>query len=75
MTCYAYGGDFGDESNDADLIMEGLLLSGRTPMPSQAEYAKVIQPVTVKLVEDSTQLIITKHYDFVDLSGLNGWRR
>lgn len=71
VTYYAYGGDFGDEPNDADFIMDGLLLSDHTPMPSLAEYAKVIQPVTVKLTEDSSQLIITNHYDFVDLSGLN----
>lgn len=71
VTYYAYGGDFGDEPNDADFIMDGLLLSDHTPMPSLAEYAKVIQPVSVKLAEDSSQLVVTNHYDFVDLSGLN----
>lgn len=69
-TFYAYGGDFGDEPNDADFIMDGLVLSDHTPMPSLAEYAKNIQPVEVKLAEDSTQLVITNHYAFVDLSGL-----
>ncbi|KAK2762702.1 hypothetical protein FQN54_000876 [Arachnomyces sp. PD_36] len=68
---YAYGGDFGDEPNDADFIMDGLTLSDHTPMPSLAEYAKNIQPVEVKLSDDSTQLVITNHYDFLDLSGLN----
>ncbi|KAB8221470.1 glycosyl hydrolases family 2, TIM barrel domain-containing protein [Aspergillus novoparasiticus] len=68
---FAYGGDFGDEPNDADFIMDGLTLSDHTPMPSLLEYAKIIQPVTVRLTEDSSQMIVTNHYDFVDLSGLN----
>lgn len=67
---YAYGGDFGDEPNDADFIMDGLVLSDHTPMPSLGEYAKIIQPVSVNLTEDSSKMIITNHYAFVDLSGL-----
>ncbi|KAJ5165419.1 uncharacterized protein N7500_007249 [Penicillium coprophilum] len=67
---YAYGGDFGDTPNDGDFIMDGLVLSDHTPMPSMGEYAKNIQPVTMNLTADSTQLVITNHYDFIDLSGL-----
>ncbi|KAL4779023.1 glycosyl hydrolases family 2, TIM barrel domain-containing protein [Aspergillus varians] len=68
---YAYGGDFGDEPNDADFVMDGLTLSDHTPMPSLLEYAKIIQPVAVSLAEDSTKMVVTNHYDFVDLSGLD----
>lgn len=68
---YAYGGDFGDEPNDADFVMDGLTLSDHTPMPSLLQYAKIIQPVTVNLTEDSTKMVVTNHYDFVDLSGLD----
>ena len=67
---YAYGGDFGDEPNDADFIMDGLSLSDHSPMPSVIEFAKIIQPVGVKLTEDSTQMVVTNYYDFVDLSRL-----
>lgn len=67
---YAYGGDFGDEPNDADFIMDGLTLSDHTPMPSLHEYAKAIQPVTVNLTGDSSKMNVTNHYDFVDLSRL-----
>ncbi|KAF9883700.1 hypothetical protein FE257_003038 [Aspergillus nanangensis] len=68
---YAYGGDFGDEPNDADFVMDGLTLSDHTPMPSLLEYAKIIQPVSVSLTEDSSKMVVTSHYDFVDLSGLD----
>lgn len=68
---YAYGGDYGGVPNDGDFIMDGLTLSDHTPMPSIFQYAKVIQPVTTKLTEDKSQLVIVNHYDFIDLSGLN----
>lgn len=68
---YAYGGDFGDEPNDADFVMDGLTLSDHTPMPSLLEYAKLIQPVSMALTEDTKQMIVTNHYDFVDLGGLD----
>ncbi|KAL3461218.1 glycosyl hydrolases family 2, TIM barrel domain-containing protein [Aspergillus heterothallicus] len=71
LTYFGYGGDFGDEPNDADFVMDGLTLSDHTPMPSLLEYAKIIQPVSVNLTDDGTQMAITNHYAFVDLSGLD----
>ncbi|KAL4874448.1 glycosyl hydrolases family 2, TIM barrel domain-containing protein [Aspergillus karnatakaensis] len=68
---YAYGGDFGDEPNDADFVMDGLTLSDHTPMPSLLEYAKIIQPVSVNLTEDGNSLVVVNYYDFSDLSGLD----
>ncbi|KPI38334.1 Beta-galactosidase [Cyphellophora attinorum] len=68
---YAYGGDFGDEPNDADFILDGMMLSDHSPMPSIYEYSKTIQPVEVAFDSSSKQLTITNHYDFLDLSHLN----
>ncbi|ETN38299.1 uncharacterized protein HMPREF1541_06330 [Cyphellophora europaea CBS 101466] len=68
---YAYGGDFGDEPNDADFIMDGLMLSDHSPMPSIFEYAKAIQPVEVKWDNDTGEVNIHNWYAFIDLSGLN----
>lgn len=68
---YAYGGDFGDYPNDADFVMDGLTLSDHTPMPSLFEYAKIIQPVSVSLSDNSSSMVVTNHYAFVDLSGLD----
>lgn len=71
VTYYAYGGDFGDEPNDGDFIMDGLTLSDHTPMPSLREYAKVIQPVSVKLAKNGSAMTVVNHYDFLDLSHID----
>ena len=67
---YAYGGDFDEYPNDADFIMDGLVLSDHTPMPSLGEYAKIIQPISVNLTEDGSQMTVQNWYGFVDLSHL-----
>ncbi|KAF5983790.1 beta-galactosidase [Fusarium coicis] len=71
VTYYAYGGDFGDEPNDGDFIMDGLVLSDHSPMPSLKEYAKVIQPVSVKMANNGSAMVVINHYDFSDLSNLD----
>jgi beta-galactosidase len=68
---YGYGGDFGDEPNDGVFIMDGLMLSDHSPMPSIFEYAKVIQPVTVNATSDGSKVVVINHYDFSDLSALD----
>ncbi|KAL5615788.1 hypothetical protein FOBRF1_004536 [Fusarium oxysporum] len=71
ITYYAYGGDFGDEPNDGDFIMDGLVLSDHSPMPSLKEYAKIIQPVSVNLAKNGSAMTVVNHYDFSDLSHLD----
>ena len=44
---YAYGGDFGDDPNDGNFVIDGLLFPDRRPSPALAELAKVQQPVAV----------------------------
>ncbi|KAF5548239.1 beta-galactosidase [Fusarium mexicanum] len=71
VTFYAYGGDFGDEPNDDDFIMDGLVLSDHSPMPSLKEYTKVIQLVSVHLAKNGSAMMVVNHYDFSDLSRLD----
>ncbi|OPZ30376.1 MAG: Evolved beta-galactosidase subunit alpha [Lentisphaerae bacterium ADurb.BinA184] len=47
---YAYGGDFGDEPNDGNFVIDGLLFPDRTPSPGLVEYKKVIEPVQCEAV-------------------------
>ncbi|PSN68879.1 hypothetical protein BS50DRAFT_490864 [Corynespora cassiicola Philippines] len=69
---YAYGGDFGDEPNDADFIMDGLMLSDHSPMPSIFEYKKVIQPVEIKWADNGTDEFQVKNWHgFIDLSSFD----
>ena len=42
---WAYGGDFGDEPNDKNFCINGLVWPDRTPHPAMFEFKKVAQPV------------------------------
>lgn len=47
----AFGGDFGDKPNDADMCMCGLVSGDRTPHPSYFEARQVQRPVVISGVE------------------------
>jgi len=68
---FAYGGDFGDEPNDAQFLINGLVFPDRTPSPGLIEYKKVLEPVQTEAVDLAHgKLRLTNRYDFADLSGL-----
>lgn len=46
---YLYGGDFGDEPNNGNFCIDGLVFPDRTPGPGLVQYAQVICPVKVKV--------------------------
>ena len=46
----AYGGDFGDQPNDANFCCDGLVSAEREPHPAMDEHAKLAQPVHVEAV-------------------------
>ncbi|KAJ8129719.1 hypothetical protein O1611_g3911 [Lasiodiplodia mahajangana] len=66
---YGYGGDFGDEPNDYNFVMDGLCDSQHFPGPGLSEYSKVIEPVQV-LGMDGNQIRIVNRYDFLTLDHL-----
>ena len=41
---FGYGGDFGEVVHDGNFVMDGMILSDDTPMPSLYEYAAVVAP-------------------------------
>jgi beta-galactosidase len=45
---YAYGGDFGDEINDGNFCINGVLFPDQTPKPAMYEVKKVFQPVDIR---------------------------
>jgi beta-galactosidase len=68
---WAYGGDFGDEPNDANFCADGMVFPDRTPHPAMFEFKKLAQPLKVSAI-DATQgrfEIFNKNY-FIDLSYL-----
>lgn len=66
----AYGGDFGDEPNDYNFVMDGLLLSEHSISSNIAQYAKAIEPVQTLLLLHDGALIVNR-YDFLTLDHLD----
>jgi beta-galactosidase len=65
---WAYGGDFGDQPNDGNFCVRGLVSSDRKPYPHYYEVQKVYQPVVFKLLDDKNVMIsVTNHFDFLSL--------
>lgn len=65
---FAYGGDFGDQPNDGNFVIDGLIFPDRTPSPGLLEYKKVLEPIRVEAVDIlNGRLSINNLYDFVSL--------
>ena len=54
----AYGGDFGDKPNDGQFVMNGTVLSDRTPEPGYHEVKHVFQPFDIKFSEDGSHVTV-----------------
>lgn len=69
---FAYGGDFGDEPNDGNFCIDGMIFPDRRPHPCLMEYKKVLQPVAVEPVAPlAGRFRIVNRYDFRSLAGLS----
>ena len=67
---WAYGGDFGDEPNDANFVCDGIVSSDRVPHPALWELKKVHQPVEVAW--NKGKLEVRNKHDFTTLDALQG---
>ncbi|MCL2740581.1 MAG: DUF4981 domain-containing protein [Oscillospiraceae bacterium] len=72
---WAYGGDFGDEPNDGNFCIDGLIWPDRRPHPGMEECRKVLQPLHVTAADlPAGRLRVRSEYGFTDASGLcMGW--
>ena len=66
---YAYGGDFGDEPNDGNFVMDGLCDSEHMPGPGLIELKKAYQPIHISCKSDheSSRFYVKNLHDFADL--------
>ena len=68
---FAYGGDFGDEPNNSNFCIDGLVMPDRTASPGLLEYKKVIEPVKTEVINVLDGILrITNLYDFITLDHL-----
>jgi beta-galactosidase len=73
---FAYGGDFGDQPNDGNFCIDGLVSPDRQPHTGLLELKQVIAPVCIEAVDVQQGIFeIMNRYDFMDLSHLAlSWR-
>src|SRR5207253_10808886 len=64
---WAYGGDFGDEPNDANFCADGLVWPDREPHPALFELKHLAQPVRVEALGRG-RFRIRNRQAFADLS-------
>ena len=73
---FAYGGDFGDEPNDGNFVIDGLLFPDRTPSPAMTQLKQMLAPVLTEAVDAGQgKLRITNRHMFSGLDGLEAhWK-
>jgi beta-galactosidase len=70
---WGYGGDFGDEPNDKNFCINGLVWPDREPHPALLELKKVQQPVHVKPSNLAHGRVrVRNEYETTNLSSLRG---
>jgi beta-galactosidase len=70
---WAYGGDFGDEPNDKNFCINGLIWPDRAPHPAMFECKKLFQPVRVTARSARAgKFRIENRQHFTDLRWLRG---
>lgn len=66
---WGYGGDFGDEPNDDNFCINGLVFPDRTPQPALWEVKKVYQYIKVKPIDlKNGKVEIINKYDFTNIN-------
>lgn len=70
--CWLYGGDFGEQPNDADFCINGMIAPDRVPHPGCHEMKHCYSPIAIKLIQTETTYTLVEiqnRYDFTsDLS-------
>lgn len=56
---YAYGGDFGDEINDRQFCINGLVFPDRTPHPALFEAKRLQQPFLFTVAEEEQSIYVS----------------
>jgi len=72
---WAYGGDFGDQPNDGNFCIDGVVFPDRTPKPALWEHHALAAPVRVSASVDDLRagrVTIHNRQDFRDLAWLRG---
>ena len=72
-TRWAYGGDFGDQPNDGNFVLDGLVWPDRRPKPALLEHRQIAAPVRFAVTGDvarTGEIDVENRQDWRDLSWL-----
>ncbi|MDD5698570.1 MAG: glycoside hydrolase family 2 TIM barrel-domain containing protein [Victivallaceae bacterium] len=61
---WAYGGDFGDEPNDKNFCINGLVWPDRTPHPAMYEFKYLAQPVGIDALEAESGRFVVRNKNY-----------
>jgi beta-galactosidase len=68
MEYWAYGGDYGDEPNDKNFCINGILMPDRKPNPALYEVKKIYQQIDIVPIDiDNGKFEIINKYSFLSL--------
>ncbi|GAB4178124.1 MAG: glycoside hydrolase family 2 TIM barrel-domain containing protein [Terrimicrobiaceae bacterium] len=67
---WAYGGDFGDQPNDANFVCDGLVGADRRPRAGLTELQHLAQPVSATLAKAGRGILVIKVENRRDFLGL-----
>lgn len=59
---HAYGGDFGEEIHDGSFVCDGMVLSEGTPTPMLSEFAAVVSPIKLDIL-DNAMVVENRRHD------------
>ncbi|MCJ8014054.1 DUF4981 domain-containing protein [Paenibacillus sp. KQZ6P-2] len=69
---FGYGGDFGDQPNDSNFCIDGLVSPDRVPHTGLLELKQIIAPVRIEAEDlEAGKFRVTNLYDFSTLSHLS----
>lgn len=74
---FAYGGDFGDQPNDGNFVMDGLCTSAHEPGPGLLELKKVFEPIEIRyhFTHEKDRLELVNRYNFLAVDHLRAeWK-
>ena len=66
---WAYGGDYGDEPNDGNFVLDGMVWPDRRPKPAMFEHRQLAGPVRL-IGSDHGHVTVENRQDWRDLSWL-----
>jgi beta-galactosidase len=70
---WAYGGDFGDEPNDANFVCDGIVWPDRTPKPALYEFQYLAAPLKATALDLAKGIFrITNKQNYTSLEWLRG---